>query len=71
MLFRSRLSKYLFVATILVVIVTVILPFTALGGIFGFSRLPVAFLLLIAIIVMGYIVTAEIAKTIFYKKVKF
>ena len=69
--FKSRPSKYLFVATILVVIVTVILPLTPLGKIFGFSRLPISFLLLIAIIVMGYIVTAEIAKTIFYKKVKF
>jgi Mg2+-importing ATPase len=68
--FKSRPSKYLFVATILVVIATLILPFTPLGGIFGFSRLPIAFLLFIAIIVMGYIVTAEIAKTIFYKRVK-
>jgi Mg2+-importing ATPase len=53
-----------------VVIVTVTLPITPLGEIFGFSRLPMAFLLFIGIIVMGYIVTAEIAKTIFYKKVK-
>ena len=68
--FKSRPSKYLFVATLLVVIVTVTLPFTPLGEIFGFSRLPMAFLLFIAIIVVGYIVTAEIVKTIFYKKVK-
>jgi P-type Mg2+ transporter len=68
--FKSRPSKYLFAATLLVVIVTVTLPFTPLGEIFGFSRLPMAFLLFIGIIVMGYIVTAEIAKTIFYKKVK-
>src|SRR6478672_6176694 len=67
---KSRPSKYLFMATILVVVVTVILPFTPLGEIFGFSRLPISFLLFIAIIVIGYIVTAEIAKTIFYKKVK-
>jgi Mg2+-importing ATPase len=69
--FKSRPSKYLFMATILVVIVTLILPSTPLGEIFGFSRLPISFLLLIAIIVLGYIVAAEIAKTIFYKKVKF
>jgi Mg2+-importing ATPase len=68
--FKSRPSKYLFVATLVVVIVTVILPFTPLGEVFGFSPLPISFLLLIAIIVMGYIVTAELAKTIFYKKVK-
>jgi P-type Mg2+ transporter len=68
--FKSRPSKYLFMATLLVVVVTLILPFTPLGGVFGFSPLPISFLLLIAIIVMGYIVTAELAKTIFYKKVK-
>ena len=68
--FKSRPSKYLFVATLVVVIVTVILPFTPLGEVFGFSPLPISFLLLIAIIVMGYIVTAEIAKVIFYRRVK-
>ena len=67
--FKSRPSKYLFMATLVVVTVTMILPFTPLGEVFGFSRLPILFLLLIAIIVMGYIVTAEIAKVIFYQRV--
>jgi Mg2+-importing ATPase len=68
--FKSRPSKYLFMTTFLVLIVTVILPFTALGEIFGFTRLPISFLVLIAIIIMAYIITAEMAKTVFYKKVK-
>jgi Mg2+-importing ATPase len=68
--FKSRPSKYLFMATLLVVIVTVILPFTPLGEVFGFSRLAISYLLLITIIVIGYIVTAEIAKVIFYRRVK-
>jgi Mg2+-importing ATPase len=68
--FKSRPSKYLFMATLLVVIVTVILSFTLLGEIFGLSRLPISFLVLIAIIIMAYIVTAEMAKTVFYKKVR-
>jgi P-type Mg2+ transporter len=65
--FKSRPSKYLFMATLLVVIVTVILPFTVLGGIFGFRPLTISFLLLITIIVMGYIVSAEMVKVVFYK----
>jgi Mg2+-importing ATPase len=69
--FKSRPSKYLFMATILVVIVTLILPFTPLGEIFGFSRLPIAFLLLVAIVVLGYIISAEMVKAVFYEKVKF
>ncbi len=55
-------------ATLFVVVVTLILPFTPLGKIFGFSQLPMSFLLLIGIIVMVYIITAEMAKTIFYKR---
>ena len=66
--FKSRPSKYLFMATLLVVVVTLILPFTPLGKIFGFSPLPISFLLLIGIIVMGYIISAEMAKTIFYRR---
>jgi Mg2+-importing ATPase len=69
--FKSRPSKYLFMATLFVVIVTLILPSTPLGRILGFGQLSISFSLLIGIVVMAYIVTAEVAKTIFYKKVKF
>jgi Mg2+-importing ATPase len=53
-----------------VVVVTLILPFSPLGRIFGFNPLRMSFLLFIGAIVMGYIVSAEIVKTIFYKTVK-
>jgi P-type Mg2+ transporter len=49
---------------------TLILPFTPVGGLFGFSALSVSFLMPIGIIVMGYIISAEIAKSIFYKGMK-
>ena len=68
--FKSRPSTYLFMATLLIVIVTLILPFTPLGEIFGFGHLPMSFLLIAGIIVTLYIIAAEIAKTVFYKKVK-
>jgi Mg2+-importing ATPase len=69
--FRSQPGKYLLVATLLIFAVTLILPFTPLAGIFGFSPLPVHFLLLIGLIVLCYIFTAEIVKKVFYKRVKF
>ena len=68
--FKSRPAKYLSMATLLTVVATVVLPFTPLGGIFEFSPLPISFLLLIAIIVVLYIIAAEIVKAAFYKKVK-
>lgn len=69
--FKTRPSKFLLMATLLVVILTVILPLTPLGEIFGFTRLSISFLVLIGIIIMAYIITAEMAKTIFYQKVRF
>jgi Mg2+-importing ATPase len=69
--FKSRPSQYLCMATLFVVVVTLSVPFTPLGKMFGLSQLPMAFPLLIGIIVILYIITAEMAKTVFYKKVKF
>ena len=69
--FRSQPGKYLLIATLSIFAVTLILPFTPLAGIFGFSPLPIHFLLLIGLIVLCYIFTAEIVKKIFYKRVKF
>jgi P-type Mg2+ transporter len=68
---HSRPSKYLLVATLSTVLATVALPFTPLGELFGFSPVPLEYLLLIAIVVAIYIVTAEVAKVIFYRRVKF
>jgi Mg2+-importing ATPase len=67
---RSR-KPYLLIATISVIIITLILPFTPVGTVFGFSPLNLTTYLLLLLIVVIYIFTAEIAKTIFYKKVKF
>jgi Mg2+-importing ATPase len=70
--FKSRPGKSLFIATLLIVGATLILPFIALGGrLFGFTPLPISFLVLMGVIVAVYIASAEAAKKIFYKKVQF
>lgn len=69
--FRSRPGKYLLMATLTIVVITLILPFTALGNVFGFSTLNFSTYLLLLLIVAVYIVAAEITKRIFYKRVKF
>ena len=68
--FSSRPSKYLLIATLLVVFATVALPYTPLSGIFGLTPLPLSFILLILTIVSLYVLSAEIVKAFFYKKVK-
>jgi Mg2+-importing ATPase len=69
--FRSQPGKYLLIATLSIFAVTLILPFTPLATIFGFSPLPITFLLLIGLTILCYIFTAEIVKKVFYKRVKF
>jgi Mg2+-importing ATPase len=69
--FRSRPGKYLLTATLLIAVITLILPFTPLGKVFGFSPLSFSTYLYLLLIVVVYIFAAEITKIIFYKRVKF
>ena len=69
--FRSRPGKYLLIATLSIALITLVFPFTPLGKIFGFSPLTFSTYLLLLLIVVLYILMAEITKRIFYKKVKF
>lgn len=67
---KSRPAKYLLMATLFVVLVALAVPFTPLGVILGFVPLPIPFLLLLAVIVAGYMITAEVVKAVFYRKVR-
>jgi Mg2+-importing ATPase len=67
---QSRPGKSLLIATLSVVVATLILPFTPLDQVFGFSKLPISFIGVIIGIVIVYIVFAEIAKKVFYKFVR-
>jgi Mg2+-importing ATPase len=69
--FRSKPGKYLLIATLSIALITLIFPFTPLGTLFGFAPLRFTTYILIFVIVGLYVVTAEIVKRIFYKKVKF
>jgi Mg2+-importing ATPase len=69
--FRSRPGKYLLIATLSISVITLVFPFTPLGTLFGFTPLSFTTYLLILLIVVVYIVAAEITKNIFYRKVKF
>ena len=68
--YKSKPGKYLLIATISIVVITLILPYTPLAAIFGFSALPIPFLLFIGLIIIMYIFSAELVKKVFYKRVK-
>jgi Mg2+-importing ATPase len=69
--FRSKPGKYLLLATLSIVVITLVLPYTPLGNTFGFSPLAFTTYLLLLLVVIVYIFTAEITKRVFYKRVKF
>jgi class I fructose-bisphosphate aldolase len=54
--------------TLLADALTLILPFTPLGRLFGFSAVPISFLGAMAVIMALYIGSAELAKHVFYKR---
>jgi Mg2+-importing ATPase len=69
--FKSRPGNYLLAATLLICVITIILPYTPLAEVLGFSSLPIAFVILIGIVVLLYIFAAEAVKRVFYRKVIF
>jgi len=66
-LHRSRPGRALLAVTGLMVVVTVLLPYTPLAGLLGFAALPPLYLLAIAAIVAAYVVSAELVKRWFYR----
>jgi P-type Mg2+ transporter len=68
--FRSKPGKYLLLATLLIVAITLYLPFSPLAGLLEFQPLPLSFLLMLGAILVGYIVSTELLKRVFYKRVK-
>ncbi|MCR4432291.1 MAG: cation transporting ATPase C-terminal domain-containing protein [Tepidanaerobacteraceae bacterium] len=68
--FKSSPGKYLFIATIFVAIIALLIPFSPAANILGFEAIPIWVLILIAIIIVTYIMTVEIAKKGFYSSVK-
>jgi len=69
--FASRPSAWLLSATLLTVAATLLLPFTPAGRLFGFVPLPLSYLLVMGFIVLAYVLVAEIAKRLFYRRVNF
>ena len=69
--FKSIPSKYLLITTLLVAGITLVLPFTVLGRIFGFESISIPIIIIMVAIVMLYLISGEVVKRIFYKRVKF
>jgi P-type Mg2+ transporter len=67
---KSKPSRALLTATFLIAMVTILFPYTPFGTLFGFTPIPLQYLLTLLFIVVLYIISAEVAKRFFYKRVK-
>lgn len=65
--FRSRVGKGLCFATVLSIVAAIALPYTPLGALLGLVPLPASLLAALGLVVVCYMLTAEIAKRWFYR----
>ena len=67
---KSRASRNMVIATAFVIAFVLILPYTPLASFFHFIKMVPAVYPAILLIVLGYLISAEIAKHYFYRMVK-
>jgi P-type Mg2+ transporter len=67
---KSPPGKYLLLATGLIVLLVLALPFTPLAGLLGFVPMPLSFYGWMLLIVAAYIGLAELAKQWFYRNMR-
>ncbi|MFN0121173.1 MAG: magnesium-translocating P-type ATPase [Blastocatellia bacterium] len=60
--FRSRPSLPLAITTVLIVVIGIVLPFSPLAGVFGFTPLPGMFFLFLGVTVITYLLLVELVK---------
>lgn len=67
--YKSRPGRFLFYATLVVMIFTISLPFLPIGAIFGFVALPVSVMMALIGITVLYVVVSEMIKRMFYRRI--
>ncbi len=65
--FQSRVGKGLCFATVLSILAAIALPYTPLGALLGLVPLPASLLAALGLVVVCYMLTAEMAKRWFYR----
>ncbi|MFB0537164.1 MAG: cation transporting ATPase C-terminal domain-containing protein, partial [Anaerolineae bacterium] len=68
--FKSRPGRYLLISALIVAGVTLILPYSPLSGLLGFTPLPISLLLVLGGIAVLYIATSEMVKSAFYERMQ-
>jgi Mg2+-importing ATPase len=64
---RSRPSAPLFATTVAVALLGAILPFTPLASLFGFTPLPAAFMGILLVMIVTYLLLVDLGKRLFFR----
>ena len=67
--YKSRISRPLLIAMVLVLIITFALPYSPLSEILGLRPLTASSMMLLGIITLLYVAASEVAKRIFLRKI--
>lgn len=65
--YRSRPGKYLLITTLVIGLVTIIIPYLPFSSLLGFRPVPGGFLFALSVILFSYIILAELGKKVFYR----
>jgi Mg2+-importing ATPase len=65
---KSMPGKYLLFTTLLIALITLATPYLPFSSLLGFQWIPKNFLLSLTVILLSYVLMAEIGKKIFYRK---
>jgi Mg2+-importing ATPase len=66
--YKSKPGHWLWVSTLIVTVITLILPYLPSDFLFGFVPLPASVMALLLLITLLYVLATEVAKQIFYKR---
>jgi P-type Mg2+ transporter len=66
--YRSRMSRPLLIAMLLVLLITLALPYSPLNGLLGFTPLPLRSLMVLGLISVLYMLASEVTKWVFMRR---
>ncbi|HEY48096.1 MAG: magnesium-translocating P-type ATPase [Anaerolineae bacterium SM23_ 63] len=69
--FKSRPGTSLMIGTLIVAVATLVLPYSPISKPLGFTPLPLSVILVLLGITILYIITTELVKRIFFRRVQF
>lgn len=66
--YRSKPAKFLTLNILVIVALTIVLPYIFIGKFFGFVPLPPNFLLILGLFIIVYLALIELVKIVFYRR---